>query len=573
MANCSLETYDYIIAGAGTSGLVIANHLSTDPSTIVAIIETGENVRNNPNVTSPLDYLAAFNTSIDWQYDIPAQPGAGGREMMYHAGKAIGGTSTINGMTYIRGDKPEIDVWEALGSEGWNWENLWPYYKKVEDLTPPTEEQVAVGASYVSEFHGRDGLLKTGFPYELMNGSFHETARQSWESLGYPLNPDMNGGDVRGFSVWPMTVDRDADVREDAARAFYYPFEERPNLKIIKGAVKRVIWKESTKKCRDVVAQGVEYLTQDGEVVSAVAKREVILSAGAVRTPLILELSGVGSQRLLAKYGIETVIDLPGVGENLQDQPLAFLSYSGDTGSTSGIAPFATFINGYDMFGNETAAIAKSTKASLASWAAEVFAANDGIISAEALEKVFNIQHDLIFNKNVTIGEILTTLSAGHYVGVFWPLLPFSRGSVHLKSTDAIDDPVIDPNYLLLDFDLAMATGTGRVAQSLFNQEPISERITGNVLPGEEALPRNATDSQWKDFLVGQISPNHHALGTASMMLRELGGVVDSKLKVYGTKNVRVVDASVIPLQISGHLTSTLYAVAERASEIIMGSS
>ncbi|KAF3024920.1 hypothetical protein E8E14_013026 [Neopestalotiopsis sp. 37M] len=569
------EIYDYIIAGAGTCGSVVANRLSSDPNLTVLVIEPGLDERTNPNVTSVLGFLTAFNTSIDWAYNITPQAGLGGRDLQYHAGKAWGGTSTINGMTFLRGDRAEVDAWEALGNTGWNWDALWPHYKGVERFEVPTPAQTEAGASWNPDFHGLEGELATGYPYELINGSIHDTWRQTWEGLGFPWNEDANGGDIRGISIWPYTLDRDADVREDASRAFIQPVESRPNLKIIQGTVKRLTWKEDVGTC-EAEADGVEYLTAAGETITVQAQKEVILSAGALRSPLILESSGIGQSEYLQKLGIEPKIDLPGVGENMIEQPLASIAYAGNAANATGtLIPFGLFINAQDTFGEETDAIAASTRANLSSWAADITAANGGVMSADALLKVFEVQHDLIFKDNVTIGELLTAFGEQYgynfVANVWWPLLPFSRGSVHLKSVDAIDDPAINPQYLLADFDVTMMTGVGRVAQSFFYQEPISDIITGALLPGDAILPRNATDEQWRSQLVNQVSPNHHALASAAMMSRELGGVVDPGLRVYDTRNVRVVDASVVPLQISGHLTATLYALADRAAAIIMG--
>ncbi|KAH6658076.1 glucose oxidase [Truncatella angustata] len=566
------DKYDYIIAGAGTCGLVVANRLSADPTTTVLVIESGLDQRSNPNVTSVLGFMTAFNTSIDWAYDIIPQASLGGRNMQYHAGKAWGGTSTINGMTYLRGDRAEIDAWEALGNTGWNWDALWPHYKGVEHFEIPTAAQLSAGAGWNPAFHGLEGELATGYPFELYNGSVHEPWRQTWEGLGFPFNEDANGGDIRGISIWPYTLDRDADIREDSARAFLHPIEKRTNLRIIQGTVKRVIWKDGD----DFEADGVEYLTADGESVIQQARKEVILSAGAMRSPLILESSGIGHNETLTKLGIHTKIDLPGVGENLIEQPLNALGYTANLPNSTGtVTPFGLFINAEDIFGDQTASLGAATKANLSDWAAQVSAANGGIIDAEAVLKVFEVQHDLIFNQNVTIGEILTSFGVlygfSYVVNVGWPLLPFSRGSVHLKSAEEIDNPVIDPKYLLVDFDTTMMAGMFRVAQDFFYQKPFSDLVTGYALPGDAVLPRNATEEQWQAWLVDTVSPNHHALATAAMMSRELGGVVDPELRVYGTRNVRVVDASVVPLQISGHLTATLYALADRAAAIILG--
>lgn len=200
-------------------------------------------------------------------------------------------------MTYIRGDKAEFDAWESLGNDGWNWDTLFPYMKRVENFTLPTEAQYAAGAGFDAEYHGDSGALKTGFPFQLFNGSLHEVAEQTWENLGYPLNPDVNSGETRGFSIWPQTLDRDANVREDAARAYYYPVEQRPNLKIIKGTVTKLTWADPSTNSDTLAADGIEYRDVSGKTVAITTTKEVILSAGSVRSPLILEASGVGNPK------------------------------------------------------------------------------------------------------------------------------------------------------------------------------------------------------------------------------------------------------------------------------------
>ena len=205
------------------------------------------------------------------------------------------------GMTYIRGDAAEIDAWEALGNDGWNWETLYPYYKRLENFMPPSAEQEASGATYNPDFHGSDGPLDVGFLAELSNGSLYQAARDTWKSLGYPQIQDVNGGSVRGFDTWPMTIDRDEDVRADAARAFYWPVVERPNLKLFKGTVTRLLWTEGENGATDgsngVTASKVEYLDAEDETKVLEVKKEAILSAGSLRTPPILERSGVGSSK------------------------------------------------------------------------------------------------------------------------------------------------------------------------------------------------------------------------------------------------------------------------------------
>lgn len=289
-------SFDYVIVGGGTCGLLLANRLSEYPNVTVAVIEPGEDTRNNPNVTDAGNFIVALGTSIDWAYPSIAQPGAANRSFTFHSGKAIGGTSTINGMTYVRADAAEIDAWEALGNKGWNWDALFPYYKRTERFTAPTTAQEDAGASFEPQFHGGQGDMHVGFRYALPNGSFPEIVQTTWESLGYPTNPDVNSGDTRGFDVWPMTIDRDSDLRFDSARAYYYPVESRTNLVLFKGTGLNIEWEEwGTDGV--MTATSVRYVDGGNQTFTLDANKEVILSAGALRTPLLLEMSGIGNPR------------------------------------------------------------------------------------------------------------------------------------------------------------------------------------------------------------------------------------------------------------------------------------
>lgn len=199
-------------------------------------------------------------------------------------------------MTYVRAEKAQIDAWEKLGNSGWSWDDLFPYYLKSEQFDSPTSAQVEAGATYVSQQHGKKGPLNVGYGFGLLNGTYHEVVEQAWNNLGIPTSLDVNGGNVRGFTVWQSTMNRDANLREDAGRAYYYPVQSRPNLHVFLNTVaNRITWRESTSEC--AVAGGVEITAADGTVTILDAKREVILSAGSLRSPAILELSGIGNPR------------------------------------------------------------------------------------------------------------------------------------------------------------------------------------------------------------------------------------------------------------------------------------
>lgn len=199
-------------------------------------------------------------------------------------------------MTYIRGPSKQIDAWETLGNTGWNWKTLYPYYLKSEHFQPPTLAQSEAGASYVPAYHGEHGPLQVGYPFSLHNGSLAETANLTWQNLGLPFNRDANGGKVHGFSVWPQTLDRAANVREDSARAYYYPIETRPNLFVLRGVASRIHWADGDGTGPET-ANDVEYIAPDGTVREIAVRKEVILSAGSIRSPALLELSGVGNPR------------------------------------------------------------------------------------------------------------------------------------------------------------------------------------------------------------------------------------------------------------------------------------
>ncbi|KAF8851795.1 putative glucose oxidase [Acephala macrosclerotiorum] len=554
-----LDEYDFIIVGGGPAGLTVANRLSELPRITVAVIEAGGDVSDNPNVTSVDGFTTALGTAIDWQYASTNQSHAAGQTIAYHSGKALG-------MTYVRAEKSQIDSWGEIGNGGWSWDELFPYYLKSEDFTHPIAAQLSSGVSYVPGDHGEFGPLKVGYPYGLLNGSFHTVVEDTWEALNLPHNQDVNGGSVRGFTIWQSTLDMEANVREDAARAYYYPVERRPNLHVfLNTTANRIIWEHTE---GDAVAAGVEVTASDGTVSILNCSREVILSAGSLRSPAILELSGVGNPSILEKYGIEVKVDLPAVGENLQDQPnLSFVFSTNSTfnGSIVYVAfgAMTDFFQGWDARINTT------------SYAEIVAIANNNTIPTESLEYLFNIQYDLL-KQGVPNAETImeTTLNlglgpSGLLLSAFWLLMPFSRGSVHIDSADPKTYPSINPNFFLIDFDLDVQLAIAKWTRKFWATEPMKSLITAEISPGYEVLSQNATDAEWAQWIKTAVTANSHPLGTCAMMPKDLGGVVDEKLRVYGTENVRIIDASVMPFQVSGHLSSTIYAIAEKASDII----
>ncbi|KAJ5115996.1 hypothetical protein N7456_000344 [Penicillium angulare] len=561
--------YDFVIVGGGTSGLVVANRLSEKPDITVAVIEAGDSVFNNPNVTTVTGYGLAFDSDIDWAYKTEDQTYADGKKQTMRAGKAIGGTSTINGMSYTRAQDVQIDVWEAVGNKGWNWNTLFPYYKKSEHFQVPTPDQVDHGADYYSSYHGTSGPLKVGWPYFMTNSSLVPAIDQTLRQLDVPYNRDVNGGQMVGFTVHPDTIDREANIREDAARAYYWPYQARPNLKIITNTyANKIIWDDS--KHGDAVATGVEVTSVNG-TETIYASKEVILSAGSLKSPVILELSGIGNPDILEKYDIPVKVNNTAVGENLQDETNNGLSYQGRE-FYIGTATFSALPSAQQIYGDKLSDVASSINSSLADYAKAVANFSNGAVKEENVLSALQTQWDLIFKSDVPFAEIVFVPIPKTFLSEFWTLLPFSRGNIHIKSADPTRQASINPNYFMFGQDLTSQADVAQFIRKIFHTAPLSDVVMDENDPGLDLVPENATESVWKDWVKTSYRSNFHPVGTASMMPRDKGGVVNAQLKVYGTKNVRVIDASVVPFQLCGHLTSTLYAVAERASDLIKNS-
>ncbi|KAF2767445.1 hypothetical protein EJ03DRAFT_337672 [Teratosphaeria nubilosa] len=558
----SNTSYDYIVVGGGTSGLVIANRLSENPDVSVLIIEAGASVYNNTNVTDVNGYGNAFGTDIDWQYQSVNQTYAGGSKQTLRAAKALGGTSTINGLAYARAQVDQIDAWEALGNEGWNWQSLFPYFKKSEGFQIPDANRTAGGHfTWNVEDHGLAGPLKTGWAYSQANTSLPVILNSTMRNLGLEWNSDLNSGYMNGFSVMPRTVDQAANVREDAARAYYYPYVQRPNLHVrLNTVASKLTWKaDSTTPTAEgvVVSHGVEVIK---------ANKEIILSAGALVSPLILELSGVGNPDVLNSLGIKTVVDLPTVGENLQDQLNNEQVFSiANNFKVSGGTTYVAYPSASDIFGNQTNAVATKYKDALPAYAAQVAAANGNVTKASDLLRFFTQQWDLIFNGELPFAEILFYNTNGAWSTEYWTLLPFSRGNVHIGNANSTSDALIDPKYMMLDIDTDFVIETSRFARKAFNTAPLSIFVAADTTPAANVT----TDAEWESYIKSTYRSNFHSIGSTAMMPRAKGGVVDSTAKVYGTANVRVVDAGVLPFQVCGHLVATLYAVAEKVADAI----
>lgn len=569
------SAFDYLIVGGGTAGLVLANRLSLDPDTSVAVIEAGSSQLNNPNVTLVGAASPGLYTQIDWQYPSVPQDFADGTTLIFDAGKGLGGTSLINGMTYIRAAVPQIDSWESkFGNPGWNWTNLFPYYLKSETFQVPDTTQQQAGCNYIASINGGNGPVEVGWVNDVGAVDLYHEVRSAWEVAGIEWIPDPNSGNSSGGSVWPLTVSRSQNIRWDAARAYLFSgvnnITTRSNLQVYQNSLaQRIAWAPDTNGLAQ--AAGITVMGTSGSPVTVAAKREIILSAGSLKSPALLEASGVGNAAVLKAQNIPMTVELPSVGFNLQDQPLIEIDNSLAQNFT-GYGKYVTFATANDLFGDNATQVEKYVRSQIPSYAQRITSrAAPNATSSSIQEQLLNDQADLIFKDLIPIAEILT-LTAGSVVqSPLWNMLPFSRGSVHVNNSSPDATPSIDPNFYLADWDNIGEAAAGRLARKFLAQGRASGWVGREIIPGLGNVTADASDAKWTEYAKKYATPVHHPVGTTAMMAKELGGVVDCRLKVYGTNNVRVVDAGIFPAQVNGHLTSTIYAVAERAADIIMG--
>jgi choline dehydrogenase len=550
-------SYDYIICGAGTAGCLLANRLSADRNKHVLLIEAGGN-DDYLWVHIPVGYLYCIgNPRTDWLYFTDADPGLNGRSLRYPRGKVLGGCSSINGMIYMRGQARDYDTWgsgDGHGANpGWSWNECLPYFMKHEDFHRGADEVHAApgfdpkGARQGGEWRVEKQRLR----WDVLD-AFAQAAQQA----GIPATDDFNRGDNEGVGYFD--VNQKAGVRWNATKAFLRPIERRSNLQVWTGAhVSRVLMDKKA----GGAAVGVEVQPVGGgapELARLAPGGEVILATGAIGTPQILQLSGIGAAASLRAHGIEVVHDLAGVGENLQDHLQIRAVY--EVSGVKTLNTMASTMWGKALFGLEYA-FKRSGPMSMAPSQLGAFTKSDPTRAHANLE--YHVQ-PLSLD---AFGQPLHTFNA--FTASVCNLNPTSRGAVRLRSNRAADAPSIAPRYLSTDEDRLIAANSLRLTRRIVEQPALAPYRPKEVKPGAEFQ----TDAElWK--LAGDIGTTiFHPVGTAKMgPASDPAAVVDAHLRVHGVRGLRVVDASVMPTITSGNTNSPTLMIAERAAEWILKS-
>ncbi|MBW8829996.1 MAG: GMC family oxidoreductase N-terminal domain-containing protein [Burkholderiales bacterium] len=542
-------TYDYIICGAGTAGCLLANRLSADRGKKVLLIEAGGK-DDYHWIHIPVGYLYCIgNPRTDWLYYTDEDPGLNGRRLRYPRGKVLGGSSSINGMIYMRGQARDYDHWSALGNPGWSWRECLPYFLKHEDYYKGADE------FHAAPGHDPKGLRQGGewrverqrLRWDVLD-AFAEAAQQA----GIPHSEDFNRGNNEGVGYFQVNQKR--GTRWNATRGFLHPILDRDNLQVWTGAhISRVLTERSDAGLR---ASGIEVMPLGGgERVRALATREVILCTGAVGTPQLLQLSGIGPAGLLRQHRIDIVRDLPGVGENLQDHLQIRSVYS-----VKGVKTLNTMANslwGKALIGLEYV-FKRSGPMSMAPSQLGAFTRSD------AARPYPNIQYHVQPLSLDAFGEPLHSFDA--FTASVCNLNPTSRGAVRIRTPDPKDAPSIRANYLSTQEDRRVAADSLRVTRRIVSQPALEKYKPKEVKPGLQFQ----TDEELAK-LAGDIGTTiFHPVGTAKMgPASDALAVVDARLRVHGVAGLRVVDASVMPTITSGNTNSPTLMIAERAAQWI----
>ncbi|KAF9567995.1 alcohol oxidase [Agrocybe pediades] len=566
--NAASSSFDYVVVGGGTAGLVVASRLTEDPSISVLVLEAGHSDSIDFNVTVPgLDLTVTGGSIVDWNYTTAPQQFLLNRTIAYPRGFVLGGSSSTNFMAYTRGAAAGYDAWAKLGNPGWDWKGVFPYFKKSTHFTPPFKNQSEV----VFDITAYEN--PTGGPLELSYGGYIEPISIYFsQGLANTSGPNLQEGEINdgfpmGQAYLPLTVDPTHMTRSSSSASFLAVAAQRKNLQVITSALAtRLLFAPTTPANPTPVVTGVEYSDVNGKLQQATATREVVLSAGTFGSPQLLMVSGIGPKKDLTAQNIPIRVQNEAVGQNMWDHLFFGPIYE----VTENITTFNQFNANQTLFlkylmqwrnnqGELSGAI--SSMSAYERIPSDVLANIPGGDQLEALDPTWpHIQLEVI------AGGGPPTPQPGNFVAPAAVLLyPFSKGFVSLTSNSTKDKVIVQPNWLSSETDRQAAIWAFKQVREVMLSETLAPIVIREAFPGLQAQ----SDADILTAIQTVAHPIYQASGTCAMRQLSDEGVVDPTLKVYGVKNLRVIDASIMPIIPSANTMAPTYMIAEKGADLI----
>lgn len=523
--------FDYIVIGGGSAGCVLAGRLTEDPNVSVCLLEAGGS-GDNWTVNVPAAAVVSLPTRINnWAFETVPQAGLNGRKGYQPRGKGLGGSSNINAMIYIRGSRADYDRWAALGNAGWSYQEVLPYFIKSEN-----------NQRIQNAYHGNAGPLSVTDARS--DNVLHQRYIAAARAEGYKILDDFNGAEQEGLGVYQVTHVN--GERCSAARAYLQPHLHRPNLTVLTHAVTQKILVENK------TAVGVE-VQHAGQTKHLLAGKEVLLCAGAIQSPQILMLSGIGDSAELKAHGIESVHHLPGVGKNFHDHPDFIFGYSvNEIQGTFGVSLSGSL----DMLKQ-----VKRYRSERRGMLASNFAECGGFLKSDPALAMPNLQLHFVV---ALVDDHARKFHASHGISCHVCLLnPRSRGSIRLSGAKLSDPLKIDPNFLADERDVEDLVQGFKLTQKLMHSPALSEICRQDLFTAQVR-----SDDDIRSILRERADTVYHPAGSCKMGIDDMA-VVDPQLRVYGVRNLRVVDASIMPAVVSGNTNAPVIMIAEKAADLI----